>query len=145
MACAGHRQDAEEAAQDALAALVQRWRRRGPPDNPDAFVFTVARRRLRRTAVRRWLRSPLPADHDSGPSSVGVDREAEARIELERTLRALATLPAGDRHALLLVAVAELPVAEAAAVLRISLSAMKMRVHRARKRLNGVLHGGADA
>jgi RNA polymerase sigma-70 factor (ECF subfamily) len=145
IACAGHRQDAEEAAQDALTALVQRWRRHGPPDSPDAFVFTIARRRLRRTAIRRWLLTPFTADHDGRPPSTGVDHEAEARIELERALRALATLPAAERQALLLVAVAELPLAEAAAVTRISISAMKMRVHRARRRLHGVLHGDNDA
>ncbi len=144
-ACAGHRQDAEEAAQDALAALVHRWRRHGPPDNADAFVFTVARRRLRRTALRRWFRSSLTADHDGGSSPVGADREAEARIELERTVRALAGLPAGERQALLLVAIAELPMVEAAEVLRISLSAMKMRVHRARKRLRSALGGDGHA
>jgi len=36
---------AEEVAQDALVALVRRWRWRGAPESPEAFVFAVARRR----------------------------------------------------------------------------------------------------
>lgn len=144
LACAGNHADAEESAQDALAALIQRWRRYGPPDNPDAFVFTVARRRLRRRAVGRWLRESLSSDHHGIPSRDSTELEAEARIELRRTIQALATLPAGDRQALLLVAVAELPVAEVATMLRISQSAKKMRVHRARARLHTALQGGTN-
>ena len=143
LACADRRQDAEEAAQDALVALVQRWRRHGPPENPDAFAFVVARRRLRRAAVRRWLLRPLATDRDEGASSAFAG-PVEARIELERTLRALATLSAGDRQTLLLVAVAELPTAEAARVMNLSVSAVKMRVHRARQRLRHMLDGDRD-
>ncbi|RPJ84180.1 MAG: hypothetical protein EHM13_05480, partial [Acidobacteria bacterium] len=36
---------AEDVAHDALVALVQRWRRYGPPESVDAFVFAIARRR----------------------------------------------------------------------------------------------------
>jgi len=48
-------------------------------------------------------------------------------------------LPGKDREALLLVAAGELGLAESARVLGISLSALKMRVHRARKRLQQLL------
>src|SRR5438874_9752056 len=41
----GCRSTAEDIAQDALVALVLRWRRFGPPESPDAFVFAIARRR----------------------------------------------------------------------------------------------------
>ncbi|MEM8934108.1 MAG: sigma factor, partial [Acidobacteriota bacterium] len=57
--CRGRERDpstAEEAAQDALVALVDRWQRHGPPDQPRAFAFAIARRRLARRAMRRrWL------------------------------------------------------------------------------------------
>lgn len=143
VACAGDRHDGEEAAQDALVALVQRWRRHGPPDNVEAFVFTVARRRARRKAVRRALLRPFSGSDDGLPGVAATDRELESRHELERTLAALASLPTAERQALLLVAVAELPLREASGVLGLSLSAMKMRVHRARERLTRVLAGGA--
>jgi DNA-directed RNA polymerase specialized sigma24 family protein len=44
-------------------------------------------------------------------------------------------LSATEREALLLVAVGEFPVRDAARVLGISVSAVKMRVHRARQKL----------
>jgi DNA-binding CsgD family transcriptional regulator len=54
-------------------------------------------------------------------------------------------LPGRDREALLLVATGELGLAESARVLGISLSALKMRVHRARKRLAQLLVAGLAA
>src|SRR5262249_39600755 len=56
----GDRGLAEEAAQEGLAALVQRWRRQGPPESPAAFAFAVARRRAWRLKLRRRLFAPLP-------------------------------------------------------------------------------------
>jgi len=149
----GSREAAEEAAQDALAALVGRWRRHGPPEFPAAFVFAVARRRAWRAAVRRRLLLPLaaladghggrgPAVAEAGlapvPFQAGEsdpEQGAVARDEVARTLAALRRLPARDREALLLVAAGELETEEAARVVGVSRSAFKMRVHRARKRL----------
>ena len=36
---------AEESAQEALLAALERWPRDGVPDRPDAWLVTVARRR----------------------------------------------------------------------------------------------------
>ena len=60
--CAARTRDrglAEEIAQEALAALVQRWRRHGAPDSPEAFAFAVARRRSMRALLRRRMWVPL--------------------------------------------------------------------------------------
>lgn len=140
---------AEEVAQDALAALVGRWRRHGPPESPEAFVFAVARRRAFRVGVRRRLLLPLVALSDghgdvrptaAAPSlAPGAEERVAARGELSRTLAALRHLPARDRAALLLVAAGGLATAEAARVLGVSPGAFKMRVHRARKRLTELL------
>ncbi len=149
----GAAETAEEVAQDALAALVGRWRRLGPPESPEAFVFAVARRRAFRAAVRRRLLLPLAALSDGhrgsggAASEQGAEERMTARDELSRTLAALGRLTARDREALLLVAAGGLATAEAARVLRVSPSAFKMRVHRARKRLAEILEvsdGKAD-
>lgn len=129
---------AEEVAQDALAALVQRWRRHGPPECPAAFAFAVARRRAGRLNFQRRLLEPLNAllDGNSGHSPLpGPEERATLRTDLARTLAALRRLSGLDREALLLVGVADLGPTEGARVLGISVSALKMRVHRARKRL----------
>lgn len=131
---------AEEVAQEALAALVRRWRGRGAPESPEAFVFAVARRRAFRASVRRRLLVPLTAlKGASRLAEPGVEERAVARDELARTLAALRRLPGRDREALLLAAAGELPTGEAARVLGISPSAFKMRLHRARRRLAELL------
>jgi RNA polymerase sigma-70 factor (ECF subfamily) len=125
----------EDVAQESLAALVRRWRRNGPPASAEAFVFAVARRRAVRAVVRRRLWVPIEqifGNHDGAPDPEG---RAVARAEHERLRAALARLPRRDREALLLASVAEAGTAEAATALGLSVSAFKMRVHRARKRL----------
>lgn len=137
---------AEDVAQDALAALVQRWRRHGPPECPAAFAFAVARRRAGRLNFQRRLLEPLHVLLDGNSGSVsgsvsghsplpGPEERATLRTDLGRTLAALRRLSGLDREALLLVGVADLGPTEGARVLGISVSALKMRVHRARKRL----------
>lgn len=145
LARTGSVEAAEEAAQEALAALVGRWRRHGPPESPEAFAFAVARRRAWRASVRRRLLLPLVALTDGrgdppgpmgAPASVaGAEERVMARRELDRTISALRRLPARDREALLLVAAGGLATGEAARLLKVSRSAFKMRLHRARRRL----------
>lgn len=131
----GERVVAEEAAQEALAALVARWRRHGPPENPAAFVFAIARRRARREQQKRRLLAPLTALFERLAPGPGPEVQATTRSELATTLAALDRLPRPEREALLLVAAGERSGGEAAALLGISLSALKMRLHRARRRL----------
>src|ERR1700759_2815045 len=130
---------AEEVAQDALAALVQRWRRAGPPDCPAAFALAVARRRSGRLMLQRRLLEPLHALLDGRSPLPDPERQATLRSELGRTLAALRRVPGKDREALLLVGAGDLGPTEGARVLGLSVSALKMRVHRARKRLREIL------
>ncbi len=63
---------AEDLVQDAVLAALEHWPVEGIPDRPDAWLFTVARRRgldqLRRAGNYRAklaaLRPPTPAEHD---------------------------------------------------------------------------------
>jgi RNA polymerase sigma factor (sigma-70 family) len=130
---------AEEVAQESLAALVRSWQKRGPPRSPEAFVFATARRRAARAMLRRRLW--LPLDALLGRRSNGLDPEASAigRNNLKRTLSAISRLAHREREALLLVAIAEMSSDEAAQVLGISPSALKMRVLRARRSLVSLL------
>ncbi len=131
---------AEEAAQEALVALVQRWQRRGPPVVPAAFAFAIARRRALRGFWRQRLLAPLGAWRATAEPT--ADAVATGRLEAAQALAELRRLPARDREALLLVAVGELSMEEAARVLRLSLSAFKMRLHRARKQLRARMEDG---
>ena len=65
----------------------------------------------------------------------GPDEWVESHLELLRVLRVLQTVPEIDRAAFILRVQHELPYAEIARVLGLSLSAAKVKVHRVRKTL----------
>lgn len=140
----GDQSAGEDVAQESLAALVRHWRRAGPPESAEAFVFSVARRRAVRVAVRRKLWVPIEQVFGKRDGAPNPETQAVFRAEHGRLRVALARLARRDREALLLVALGEMGSAEAAAALGLSVSALKMRVHRARKRLAAELEDGND-
>jgi RNA polymerase sigma factor (sigma-70 family) len=131
----GSRGLGEEVAQEALTALVRRWRGAGPPESPEAFAFAIARRRAGRAVVRQRLLVPLQAL--AGRAGSAPDPEAQAASSEDgRVVRAALTrLTRLDRESLLLVAAGGLRSADAARLLGISESAVRMRTLRARRRL----------
>lgn len=131
----GCRGTAEDIAQDALIALVRRWRHAGPPESPDAFAFAIAKRRAGRAILRRALTSPLDVLRGIARDERGVDRAYEDRADLGIVLATLRTLPRADREALLLRLVGDLPFADIAVLMNTSPAAVKMRISRARRRL----------
>jgi RNA polymerase sigma-70 factor, ECF subfamily len=135
---------AEEAAQEALTALVQRWRRQGPPECPEAFAFAIARRRAFRLSLKRRLLEPLQVLFDRHTPEPSPEEQAVSRAGQRQLLAALRRLAPSDREALLLVGVEGMDLTRGAEVLGISLSAIKMRVHRARKRLARLLEDPHD-
>ena len=130
---------AEEIAQDCLAALVQRWRKSGAPDSAEAFAFAIARRRAGRALLRRRLWVPIEVLTGNGDKAPSPESRTIERLEQKRVLAAVSRLPRIEREALLLVAVGELSSEDAASMLGISPSALKMRIHRARRRMAGLL------
>ncbi|MCZ7651691.1 MAG: hypothetical protein M5U13_11240 [Thermoanaerobaculia bacterium] len=137
---AGDREVGADAAQEALAALVQRWRRHGPPAEPEAFALAIARRRARRSLFRRALAGSRVADPEAlGLQAFAVAARGEERIALAETLAHLRRLPRRDREALLVVAAGDLSAAEAARVLGLRPATLRMRLHRARTRLRALL------
>ncbi len=132
----------EEVAQEALTALVQRWRRHGPPDSPEAFAFAVARRRAGRAVLRRRLWLPLDALGSPPASDPDPEVEAVSNAAARAVRSALSRLSRLDRESLLLVTAGELDTAGAARVLGISESGVRMRTLRARRRLAALLETG---
>jgi len=135
---------AEEIAQDSLAALVQRWRNSGPPDSAEAFVFAIARRRAGRALLRRRLWVPIEGLVGNGDRSPSPESRTIGRSEQKRVLAAVSRLPRIEREALLLVTLGELSTEEAARILGISPSALKMRTHRARRNLAALLEDNRE-
>jgi RNA polymerase sigma-70 factor (ECF subfamily) len=123
-------------ADDVVAeTFVVCWRRLSDvPDDPLPWLLGVARRCLanrRRADDRRGALAERAA-------GVGVDSTrdvAEAVTERDRVLTAFACLSARDREVLALIAWEGLDAAAAARVMGCSTTALKVRLHRARRRL----------
>ena len=129
----------EDIAQESLAALVQRWRNVGPPESPEAFVFAIARRRAGRATARRRLFLPLAALAGRITGERNPEEAAIVSADTRSVRAALAQLARHDREALLLVVAGDLRAVEAARVLGISESAVRMRAFRGRRRLAALL------
>jgi RNA polymerase sigma factor (sigma-70 family) len=134
-------EDREDAADVVAETFLVAWRRLGEvPAGAAArlWLYAVARRVLanlhrterRRTRLGQRLSEALRTELATHPAA---DREAAD------VLRAMAELGEGDRELLLLVSWEGLAPSEAAKVLGLSPLAARSRLHRARRRLRGLL------
>lgn len=129
---AGNRFDAEDITSETF---IRAWVQKSPirTETLKAYLFTIARnfyleqRRKRKRRIEFQDVYPEPAPEP--------DKVMESRIELMRVQRVLQTLPEIDRTAFVLRVYHELPYTEIARVLRLSLTATKVKVHRVRKKL----------
>jgi len=135
---------AEDIAQDALTALVRRWRTMGPPESPEAYVFAIAKRRAGRAITRRALMAPLDVLRGNARDAPSVEQAYASRTELAVVWSRLRALPAKDREALLLRLAGELTIEQIAAVMHTTPAAAKMRISRARRRLATLLSERSD-
>jgi RNA polymerase sigma-70 factor, ECF subfamily len=131
----GDRDDAEDLSQLAFCRLWERWERVSALDDPVGYLFRSAFnahhstvRRAVRAARRRFEHpavtpAPLPAD-------VAADRDSVVRL--------LATLTPRQREALVLTGLLDLSVAEAARIMHIRPSTVRVLVSQARAAFEGV-------
>lgn len=129
--------DAEDVVAEAFAVA---WRRFDdvPPD-PLPWLYAVARRTLAnsRRSVRRRAQLATRLAAENRLSSL-VDSDPSEQLEEAAVMRAaLSTLAEADREALMLVAWEGLDNEEASIVLGVSPQAFAVRLHRARRRLDG--------
>jgi len=114
------------------------------------WAFAIARR-LVVDEVRRDRRAPgiVAGDGEAPPDPPGSDARpdelAEARELARRFAKVVAGLPASQRTAFGLLKEDGLTLAEAAAVLGVTVTAVKLRAHRAYEALRLVLGDGAGA
>jgi len=102
-----------------------------------AYLLTIARN-LYRDVTRRRAESRLPDDFEVADQAPGPEAAAQARDELQHVLWALRRIPEHEREVLLLATVEGLSHQAIAVALNLSVDAVKVRVHRARVRLNAV-------
>jgi DNA-directed RNA polymerase specialized sigma24 family protein len=83
LARTGCRATAEDIAQDAVTALVRRWRASGPRSSPDAYMFAIAKRRAGRAVSRRALMASLDTLRGVVRDEPGIERLYEDRAEVQ--------------------------------------------------------------
>jgi RNA polymerase sigma-70 factor (ECF subfamily) len=141
--------DADDIIADVFAVA---WRKREDvPDNALPWLYAVAAKEMlhtsrahdRRDRLGRRLQATTSLVHPDPAEQIAVRLDAQAPVT-----RALALLPERDAEILRLWAWEHLEPAEIALVLGISSVASRVRLHRARRRLESILltaphnHGG---
>jgi DNA-directed RNA polymerase specialized sigma24 family protein len=121
---------AEDIAQDAFVQLLRHWRKVAKYDRPGAWVRRVAIRLAVDAAGRERARALLErhAEPPAVPGPVDVD-----------VMRAVGLLRGMQRAVVVLFYFEDLPVAEIAGILHCSAATVGVHLHRARKRLAGLL------
>jgi RNA polymerase sigma-70 factor (ECF subfamily) len=140
-AITGREADAEEAMQNGFVKAYRSLHRfrPGAAFRPWLLRIVVNEAHNVLRAERRHQRLGTRAAEQREAASAGPDEALIDREEVETVLRALSRLGEADRVAVALRYFAELPDAEAAALVGVSAEAYRVRLVRARRRLQALL------
>jgi RNA polymerase sigma-70 factor (ECF subfamily) len=141
------RSHAEEVTQEVFVKVITRAHQYDGRAEVSSWLFAIAanacrdrRRRDRRAPVVPIDALPEPAARDEGVEGTLIEREKRDAVR-----RALAQLSQEQREALVLARYHGLPYAEIAAILGISVGAVKTRIFRAVETLKGHFSEGATS
>jgi RNA polymerase sigma-70 factor (ECF subfamily) len=127
----GRRADAEDAVQDALAAVDRGLPQFRGASRITTWAYRIALRASLQTRARRRDAEPLDPETPGG----GGEGEMATRDEARRAAAALARLPAEPRAVLSLFAIDGLPHSEIADILGVPEGTVWSRLHAARRML----------
>jgi len=128
---------AEDALADAIERALARWPQDGVPDNPEGWVLTVARNRLRdrwKSAAYRKT-EPLDENYDSSNEFDEVSDIPDRRLELMLVCAHPAIAP-NVRTPLMLQTVLGVEAAAIAEAFAVEPATMAQRLVRAKKRIH---------
>lgn len=137
--CGGERELAEDVTQEVWLRAVREWRRHGVPENPQAWLITVARNLILNHLRRRpsvSIDSVSPSEVLAAVEENSVGDRAEITAEVNR---ALTRLPKAEALLLEAFHFERLKMAQLAVSLGISERAVEGRLRRARERLRAEL------
>jgi RNA polymerase sigma-70 factor (ECF subfamily) len=136
----GHAQTGEDLAARVFQRLLAHLHEgRGPDRQIKAWLYRVARNLIVDEARRGQHRDHLPLDETLADDGDAPEELALHTMQTEAVHVALLTLPDDQRDVIVLRFLAELDVAEVAAVLDVTPGALKARQHRALKALRRAL------
>lgn len=129
---AGNRFDAEDITSETF---IRAWAHNSTirTETLKAYLFTIARNFYLEQLRKR--KHPVLFNDDYTNPAPGPDKVVESKLKLERVQSFLQTLPEIERTAFVLRVYNEIPYAEIARVIGLSLTATKVKVHRVRKKL----------
>ena len=130
--------DSLEAEDIASETLIRAWVRNNSirTETLKAYLFAIARNLYLERQRKRKRQVPL--DDIYADPAPRPERVVESRLEIRMVQDLLQALPEIDRAAFVLRVQHNLPYAEIARVLSLSLSTAKVKVHRVRKKLLAV-------
>ena len=135
----GDREMADDLAQEALAKAWQSRDTFRTGTNLKAWLFTILRNQFYSDRRRAWRQAPW--DDGAAERMPVAGGEQTWAVQLSDVARALNTLPAEQREALILVGAGGFSYDDAAKIANCAIGTVKSRVARARKALAAVLEG----
>lgn len=129
---------AEDALADAFAAALTAWPRVGAPDNPEAWLFAAAKRKLIDAARR--VQTAAAGEADIARRMEEIEASLAERVEPDRRLGLMFAcahpeIDAAARTPLMLQTVLGLSAERIAAAFLVAPAAMSQRLVRAKKRI----------
>lgn len=139
----GSPQAAHDVTHSCFASLLESPRRYdGRRASLGTYLCSAARNQCLRHASRAWRESPTRDSPDLSPSRGPGPLEAMLEDERARVVRgALAVLAPLHREVLILAEYEELDMATIAEIVGAEVGAVRVRLHRARKKLRSALEG----
>ncbi len=135
---------ADDLVQDTLVRALTRRHLWMSTRGIRPWLFTI----MHNVYVNAVVRRARVAERSAGPEELGQvpsAERAESDLQLRELDRALATLPAEQREALLLASLEGLSYREIAKVAAVPIGTVMSRVSRARERLRQLVQGRGDA
>lgn len=129
----GHRQDAEDAAQETFVRVLRNLRSWDPQRDFEPWLLAIAGNRCRTALARRMRKPPARSIQEPIPAP-DVDLQAARQLAEEVTL-ALAGLREQYRQAFVLFHQQEMSYAQIADVLECPIGTVRTWIHRARREL----------
>ena len=134
--------DDAEAKDITSETFVRVWTAENNPrtESVKAYLFTIARNLFLQDRRKKNRLSAI--NEEMIDNTILPDKEAELESDLKQVQKALQQLPELDRTVLIMRAEDEMPYRDIAQITGLSISAIKVKVFRARAKINKLLNDG---